>query len=113
MPKYLVKVGISNSIENSLINDLNQISELIYTAGGKVVNLKVKSRARQIWLQVDADHSLVEELLRVNSNASEYIKSIFLIDDEQKNGMRDELCFAGFFHGRSQYENFGTRVYPH
>lgn len=116
MPRYLIKVGISNSLESTLVNDLNTLSQVIYTAGGSVVNLNVKSRARQIWVQIDAQASVIQSLLEAKALSADLIRSVYLIEECAENsGNRyvEELGFAGFIQGRTFNNSMAIQVYPH
>lgn len=115
MSKYLIKVGISHSIESTLVHDLNELADFIYSAGGNIVNLNVKSRARQIWVYIDAQATVLDELLETKSIKNEFIRSIYEIEEPTRsNGNQyiEELSFAGFFQSRNILDSQAVLVYP-
>jgi len=115
MPKYLIKLGVSHSLESTLVNDLNALSQVVYSAGGSVTNLNVKSRARQICVHIEAQASVIQSLLETKAINTEVIRSIFLVEQEDSGRAKriaEELCFAGFFHGRNYSDAQAVQVYP-
>jgi len=115
MSKYLIKVGISHSLESTLVNDLNALAQVIYSAGGSVINLNVKSRARQICVHIEAQANVIPDLLETKVFNADLIKGIFLIEEENDAGdygFVEELSFAGFFQGRTIGTNRAIQVYP-
>ncbi|CAG0991803.1 hypothetical protein GPROT1_03076 [Gammaproteobacteria bacterium] len=114
MSKYLIKVGISHSLESTLVNDLNALANVIYSAGGSVIHLDVKSRARQICVQIEAQDNVIPNLLETKGFNADLIKSIFLIKEGKGvgNGIVEELGFAGFFQGGNINDNLAIQVYP-
>lgn len=79
MPKYAIKLSLSDDTASNLVNDLNALAQIIFSTGGNVIALDVEQPIHLLVLLIEAEADTIGELFTTTALALEKIAGVFLL----------------------------------